>query len=299
MSFPERCDEEIERLAIQQEAHETALEPRSAHQRVADFPELRRRLADRNLASHRMGAEPAPDLAFERTRLAGEGSERVVRAPVQDFHPARRPGGEEERHVERDDSATAPRELGPERLAVEPVGGHAAQPHGRGVPLQVVVDAVIAGRRRRVERGPDRSRQDVGGGAQRRERAAREDAGEVGQPARPRPDASEIGRVEPDHRDSLRRRHAGRIARPPEAADRAAASTQRAFTTASSKPGQNGVPLRSASTNEERARRIEKRDIVRSRRRARYPKTAPSTQRAAIPPLPFRETWIAMFGSAR
>jgi hypothetical protein len=120
-----------------------------------------------------------PGLAFERAGPRRQRCQLVVRAPVEDLDAVLESLREHQRHVDGRDPSAAAIELRPERAAVEPVDADPAQPHLLCVPLQVVVDAVLARVRRRVEGRPDRPGQEVRRGAERVQRPARQGAREV------------------------------------------------------------------------------------------------------------------------
>ncbi len=269
VGLPEDRDEEVPRRALEEPADEGALAARSRDQVVADLSQLLPRLVDRDFPAHGVLTESRADLSLELARPARERSQLIVRSPVDDLDPVPKAVRKHQRHVDREDPATAALEIRPEGFAVEPVGGQAPELHPIRVPLEVVVDPVRAGTRRRVEGGPHGPGQEVGGRANRVQRPARQDRCQVRQRARGRPDEAEVRRVQADHGQAAGGAHAGRFARLASAAERAAASIQRTFSTASSKPGEKGAPEASARRNESSAVRIVNRVIVRSRASAR------------------------------
>src|SRR5258708_2645532 len=115
-------------------------------------------MPNRNLMPHRMAAKPLENAPTEFNRVSCEWGQLVVRSPCNDLDPGLQLGMEGHRNIDRDNSQSVPLELIPKRLTVQPILTDAAQLHLRAVPLQMVVDAVFAGRPLRVERGPHRSR---------------------------------------------------------------------------------------------------------------------------------------------
>ena len=198
VALAEDAEEQVPLGLREEPARELALAAGSLYQPVADRRELRMGLVDGDLEPHRMQAEAAPDLPRELRAVGMEGAELIVRAPVHHLDAALEPARERHRHVEHAHAHALARERVPEGLARQPVGRDPPDAHGRGVPLQVVVHAVLPGRGTRVEGRPDRSGEEARRGLESAQRALLEEAAEVRQPGSMRLDEGEVAGVDAD-----------------------------------------------------------------------------------------------------
>ncbi len=152
--FAEGGDEEIPWPFAHEPRRDPSLQCRGCNDAVAIAFELGPGLVDRDLESHRRETEFAADAATELRVVRPEISDVVVRAPIHDLHDIRRRTGKYEGDIECRDPQTSLAQITPERPARQPISRHAPDAHLAGIPLHVVVDAVIGGVRTGAEARP-------------------------------------------------------------------------------------------------------------------------------------------------
>ena len=90
-----------------------------------------------------------------------------MRGPAHDFQCVVAKDRKGHGNIDDADFLVRRRKLLPERPVSEPVGTDALQPHPRRVPLNVMIDPVLAGRGAGGEARPDRTRREVAPGLER------------------------------------------------------------------------------------------------------------------------------------
>ena len=132
--------------------------------------------------THRVGGKSSPQLAFDLEAIAGKRHELIVRRPAHDLDRTSTRRGKGHGNIDHANLPLGLREIEPEWSIAEPVSCHTLQAHARGVPLDVMVDTVFAGRLACREAWPDRARSNIAPRLKQTVCGSFEHAPEVGQP---------------------------------------------------------------------------------------------------------------------
>src|SRR6476661_9065258 len=138
--LPEHNNKQIPCLNFEEPSRQFALLPRAMGEAISDSLQRDRRFRDRDLRPHRIKREAAAQLPFHTRSIAGERHKLVVGIPTYDLQRVLSKGWKCHGNINNANLHSSLREVEPERPIAEPAGCHALQAHGRGVPLDMMIN---------------------------------------------------------------------------------------------------------------------------------------------------------------